>query len=285
MHINFSTLNSNMLPDGQKIFVTKKLEDYAETCKKVICVGVSFFLDLALIITCIPAILYSVIKPDFDPKPEEIKQNQPLIVLIHGNGSNRLQWRYFSYALNRLFQQNRRDCSIITLNLDGWTMQNPTKNLEDFAKEVGKRIKETGCTTVVPVGHSLGGLVAAKFAEDIAPQMQITVKKVITISTPWIPPPLLKPFVTLMKWLGRSKQSDKDLMNENGTLTHLKEKIKKSIVPYYNICSIGDWAVPGAYGKIDGQPDKEFFHFVGHYTSMVTPSVIDRVYRKIVSSF
>jgi len=117
---------------------------------------------------------------DYDPLI--IKRGKIPILLLHGKSYNQSQWIVGRYKLN----QNNIG-SVFSMDYDGLCTNSKYKTIEDYALLVRNKIleikKKTGMNEIIIIGHSLGGLVASSFAENLAKDC-IIVKHVITIATP-----------------------------------------------------------------------------------------------------
>lgn len=237
---------------------------------------------LVLPVAIILLIVAKCYKSNFNPTIEEMKANKkPLVLCIHGNNYNEMQWIFFRYFLGHKYH-------IVTWNLDGLVICDPNKGIQEYADLSSlnsiELCKTVGYQEFVYVGHSMGGLVAARSALDIAAGASgIKVSKVITISTPWHGSTLLK---TLTKWTRASIFHDplrfKQMREEEGTLAAMRSQIAKSTLAFYVIHSEGDAFVNVREGLL-GYGAFYKHKFLGHLTPMISPSLIQEVERIIDS--
>ncbi len=255
------------------------LSDTWKTTKKVASFAIAIIGDLLMIPLAGALTLYGLVfGTNMDPKPENIKKDHPPILLIHGNGFNESQWIF-----GRRFLKGEKYGSVFSLNLDGLVSNKSENGMEEYAEKVSKKIQEikglTGRNDIILIGHSMGGLVAATYTEEMAENKETDVKKVISISTPFECPPLLATLTSiterLFPSLFKNPKRYKEMRNDEEFLTGLKEKILKNSDKYYSIYSKSDMMVPGSRGKVyGGQPDHiREYSLHGHYTPMLSPSV------------
>lgn len=99
------------------------------------------------------------------------------IILIHGYCRNRTDWWWMLRKLGQITK-----CPIFTINLHPKLSSIATideQSLPQFIQEVQAK---TGCTQIILVGHSMGGLVASYYSEYL--DEQDLVSAVITIGSP-----------------------------------------------------------------------------------------------------
>jgi len=107
----------------------------------------------------------------------------PVVILVHGSGSNEAQW-----LINRIHLSYSFDVYSVQLN------SVPANSHEDIDLYVDKlrdkmRTINIRDRKVVLIGHSMGGLVCAKYATIVHDIGNIT--DIITIGTPWRGAPAL----------------------------------------------------------------------------------------------
>jgi triacylglycerol esterase/lipase EstA (alpha/beta hydrolase family) len=243
--------------------------------------------DLATVVLAAPLVgIAALYKSNFDPLPKDIKTDTTPILLIHGNGFNEIQW-----ALARYFLSGSEYGSVFTLNLDGLLTNQSHLGIDDYAKLVQIKIedikKKTGRDDIIMSGHSMGGLVAAYYAEYLAKPEEV--KGVISISTPWKKSALLgftthitkKCFPSLFENPKRYRQ----MRDENNFVTELLARMSKKSY-YYSMFSEGDEMVSGSSGRLEGLPKERVrkFSWLGHYSPMVSPAVWNTMQRWIKAS-
>lgn len=114
-----------------------------------------------------------------DPKtPQECHPRQVPILLIHGFCGSSNNWLYHRQRLVGAGYSN-----IFTINLGS-----PFRSIEDYAKLVRDKVASiqqvTGQSTILLVGHSMGGLVGRTYRYDYAQEQGIRIPKIITLGTP-----------------------------------------------------------------------------------------------------
>lgn len=137
----------------------------------------------------IPRVILSLLivaccKASFNPKSADIKQGQIPVVLIHGSGFNDSEW-----LVGRQFFKKQEYGSVFSLNYDGLISNDPTKGIEDYARDkISAEIKKikamTGSNSVILIGHSMGGLIAGYYAEHCAEADGVNIDHVINIASP-----------------------------------------------------------------------------------------------------
>ncbi len=133
----------------------------------------------------LPFLLYDFLKAVYnDINNEKIdKENKNIpILLIHGNGSNKHQWKYFMDALSL----NKDIGNIYYMNLNKSKFSNDNNiDMNYFIDNIDKKVKEIAeiqkTSDLIMIGHSMGGLAAAEYICS----GKANIVKLITISTPW----------------------------------------------------------------------------------------------------
>lgn len=216
-------------------------------------------------------------KTNFNPSIAEIRSNKkPVVVCLHGNGFNEMQWLFFQYMLKDKY-------NIVTWNLDGLLSNDPNKSIQNYAdmhtEKTVNLCKLTDQRKVVFVGHSMGGLISALSAQDIAKKHpDIHVRGVIDISTPSIENSLLNLATRVTQRIIPSIFQDpiryRQMRGEDPTVSEIKAGIASSQTPHFSICSDGDLIA----GKGGALSSTVYHHsFLGHYTPMVSSLVCKEV--------
>lgn len=259
------------------------LETLSETAIKVACFAVSIFTDLILVLFAAGLLLFAVsYKSNFDPSPDQIKKDHTPILMIHGNGFNEIQW-----VMGRQFLSDPQYGSVFTLNLDGLITNETTQGIDDYAQKVSAKIQEiqnlTGRKDITLIGHSMGGLVASYYAENLSGE-NAQVDKIITISSPWHGSPLLKFFTEItekyLPSLFKEPKRFQQMNNENNFLVKLRaqavqsESERKRV--YYSIYSEADMMVSDETGRLHDRAKhtstrSHSYSLLGHFTPMVYP--------------
>lgn len=230
--------------------------------------------------------VYKALGKNFNPKDADVKKDKMGIVGVHGSSFNQTEW-----VLGRFFTDKKEYGSFFSFDLDGLVSNDPKMGIEDYAR--GKfrseilRIKgKFGIDRFVFLGHSMGGLVAAYYAEHYAKQDGVTVEHVISIATPWQGTPSIDAFWKLGGCVAKSKETKRHRQmslsggtDENPTfrkdlVAQARESERKGIRKYYNIWSTTDYAVPLSSGKLTLAPGRQReFTYLGHYGLVAAPMV------------
>lgn len=173
--------------------------------------------------------LYFINLEKRNPKIIEGNHQQP-ILLIHGLYHNSSAWIAYKKCL-----QDANTGPVFTINL-----ANSRASIETHAQKVKKMVAEiqrvTGRQDIMLVGHSMGGLVASKFALDLATK-ETKVTDVITIGSP------LKGSPTA-KYIGFGK-SVKEMQKNSVYMKDLSTRIcKQRNIHFFHIASRTDELVP-----------------------------------------
>ena len=224
-----------------------------------------FFWGLLLDICILPLaglmiVLKYLFKQDFDnffSHPLHL----PPILLIHGSGSNEAQW-----LLSRFWIRNRFNVYSVQLP------QNAIHSIDEFIPIIHEKMKFIQSSTSKPVflvGHSMGGLVAALYAETY-PSHQI--RKIITISSPWQGAPVLE-------HLSIGTKRHHQMAPGSVFLQKLQTLVDKSIHKYVCIGSDYDVQVPFS----NSHPSSSSPHITlvkvpyGHYSIIFFPTIWNNV--------
>jgi hypothetical protein len=119
---------------------------------------------------------------DESEKPSKL----PPLLLIHGSGGFPSQWNSFRKQLGNTFGNQMYSCYTIELPQEPVVSIN-VEMLHAVSEKVESILKLTGHPQVSLVGHSMGGLVAARFAL----KRPDVVAAVVTIGAPWKGVPVL----------------------------------------------------------------------------------------------
>ena len=153
--------------------------------------------------------LYFVNLEKTNPKKVEHNNQQP-ILLIHGLVHNSSAWIEYRKRL-----KDANVGPVFTINLG-----NPFGSIDGHAEKVKGMVAEiqriTGRKDIMLVGHSMGGLVASKFALDLATE-ETRVTDIVTIGSPLKGTPLAKliRFGKDIKEMGKGSAYVRDLSEKN----------------------------------------------------------------------
>jgi pimeloyl-ACP methyl ester carboxylesterase len=258
--------------------------------------AVSFLQDVALVPAAGALALCATLGVNFNPKPADIKKHKAAIVLIHGAGFNEAEWLLPRIYL-RLFRSKNYG-SVFSLNLDGVISNDPTKGIEEYSNKVREFVREvvvpgTACRKVILMGHSLGGLVAADYAETKSNLDQVVVKDVFTFASPLHGTPtidLVWKFANVRKTKHHEQMSlhSGQLENRNYRLNLIRAAAMSQIMGsrnYYNVWSPNDCLVPFDQGRLtsrDADSQRQYkVNYRGHYYPIYSIFVWQWVCKKL----
>ncbi len=196
-----------------------------------------------------------------------LKTGRP-VLLVHGYLHNASAWFFIQRALVSFGTG-----PIYTLNLS-----RPFASIREHAKSVATKAdlisKETGRDDLVIVGHSMGGLVGACYALNIAPPEKKI--EVVTIGTP------LRGTRMAAFAFG---SSGREMRHGSDFITDLFKEIVLSPMRFYHIASTVDQVVVpwgSALSWIDSE--REFLvEDLGHMTLLFSPRVANKITSWIAS--
>lgn len=159
----------------------------------------------------------------------ETDRKQP-VLLVHGYLHNKSGWCFIKSEL-----QKSGFGPIYTINLT------PLHgSIENFAEQIAEKVRsieeDTGTDSTILIGHSMGGLVCAYFAENLARETQIS--HVITIGTPIRGTKLASLAIgectKQMNYGSRftKKLNRQIISNDSIKYFHIASKTDKIIIPY-----------------------------------------------------
>lgn len=211
--------------------LTKALELIAPKLKRplakvahLIHAQITEIFSLLAMIACYPVNLEKS-----NPKKVGDNRQQP-ILLIHGLYHNSSAWIEYRSLLKKAGLG-----PVFTINLG-----NPFGSITQHAKKVARKVNEiqeiTGRKDIFLVGHSMGGIVASKFALDEA-TIETQVTDIITIGSP------LKGSVAA-RYIGFGK-SVKEMSKGGAYIDELNERInRQDKIKFFHIASETDALVP-----------------------------------------
>lgn len=184
------------------------------------------------------------------------------ILLVHGYSHNQTAWIFFRWILERMGVG-----PLYTLNL-----YPPFASIEHFAQLVDKKAQEierkTGLKELILIGHSMGGLVSAYYAENISPPQKV--RCIVTIGSPL--------HGTQMTAFGFGQCIFE--MAPNSTFSqNLRKKIKDSSIPYHFVASRSDnIVIPWESALLDEEHKSSLvLQHHGHLRLLISPKVIRQV--------
>ncbi len=249
---------------------------YAKKVTKISSAVISNLFDFTILLPCAAGLIaQAVCTKSFDPKV--VKQDKAPILLIHGSGFNQSEW-----IIGRRFLNKPEYGSVFSLNYDGLVSNKPDKGIDDYARDqITEKInlikKLTNQNEVILIGHSMGGLIASRYAQAHAKDNGVQVKHIITIATPWKGAPLLlhcNP-QTMDKRYSQMREGNEFLLK-------LGEEALKAerdgTCNTYNIDGETDFMVPSPNGLITQNPDRvRTYRHLSHYGLVVAPSVWTKI--------
>ena len=199
-----------------------------------------------------------------NPKSVE-GNNQIPILLIHGLYHNSSAWIEYRKQLN-----DAKLGPIFTINLG-----NPFDSIDVYAQRVRDMVANiqriTGLKDIVLIGHSMGGVVATKFALEFATE-ETKVTDIITIGSP------LKG-TSIAKYFGWGK-GVREMRKGSDYLTVLNDKIlAQAKINFFHIASETDALVP-IWSSLP-QENENTKHLkisnIGHTALLLTSDVINPI--------
>ncbi|MGQ3889367.1 alpha/beta hydrolase [Legionella sp. CNM-1927-20] len=149
------------------------------------------------------------------------------------------------------------------------------KSIDDFSQELLDKIKADQVESIILIGHSRGGLIAAKTALEAA-KLGIKVKAVITLATPFNGSHLALPPLT---WFSASI---KQMEVGNTYLKELGDLILRSEIPHYFMVAGNDEVVrSGAFIKdyVEKYPDSmTVFPRHGHLSLVSSHKLVEKIH-------
>ncbi len=211
------------------------------------------------------ACLYPILQTRFDPKRiEQITENQTPILLVHGYLHNSSGWAYHKYHYKKAGYDN-----IFTVNL-GHPLQSIDAYVEKLEKKIASIKEITGSDKIRLVGHSMGGIVASKYA--LAHQEEI--EDLVTLGSPLQG--------THMGKIGIGQCTNEMTYGSEYTKT-VSEELVESNIRRYHLGSKADIVILPAASSIindDGSRSK-YYKNLGHLSFLLS----DRVIRDVIRHF
>ena len=233
---------------------------------------------LSVPIDLIVSLLYGIIAIErrvFGPRshasispPEKLKS--PLLVLVHGFGANDVQFLLARCLL--------RPLPSVCVNLSSESIETSAQELEDFVEQLHHQNVES----IVLVGVSMGGLVAAWYAENRT-RSSVKILGIVTVGSPFRGAPLLRRVPAAWKSTCHCQ------MTPNSAFQHkLAQQIAISTYSYQTVGSRADFQVPDEYSSIS-KPPAHYRHvsfpFPGHMMLTSWPTIWRCVQQFVFSLF
>lgn len=203
----------------------------------------------------------------------QTKSEHPPVLLVHGFLHNSTAWSGIKGSL----EKEEGIGPVYTVDLG-----NPFLSIEEYKNRVHARVEEIkkahGRDDVILVGHSMGGLVSAKYAIHHNPN----VKKIITLGTPAKGTP--------MAYLARVLSFDqsacaREMSPGSSLVQELPVKLKEHSIKVVNFCSGADVVVPGSdRAAFDtNEKVKVVFGEMGHLRYLFSGRVLDTLISELKS--
>ncbi len=261
--------SKELLQKEERVNPKTRFDRMFETATRVPRVILSTALDIAFLPVAAILLLIACCKSNYDSSNP--KKNKIAILQIHGSGFCEIEW-----VASWPWLSKEAYGSVFTLNLDGLASNEHHMGVDDYARgKIRDKICEikqlTGQNEVILMGHSMGGLVAAYYAEHCAEEDGTTVNHVISIATPWHGAPLLN-----CKDENEKPKRYTQMTENNDFLTALAKTALESDTTrkrtYYSIGSTTDFMVPGASSILtESQNNNRIYSWLGHYGIIAYP--------------
>jgi triacylglycerol esterase/lipase EstA (alpha/beta hydrolase family) len=222
-------------------------------------------------------------KSNWDPKePISDKKRLP-ILFIHGLKHNQSGW-YAGYEFLQWYDKSNHVCgSLYYISYDCVISNSWDKAIDDYVEKIAEKIvqirRDTGHNNVILIGHSLGGIIASRYAET-----HNVVKHVITIGSPFKGSHVAS-FLKLQKEkLGMEQRIiDNELVEGSASLEKIRNDAEKSDwegkIKYYNIRSTTDKLVSKSSTLVTKDPRRVFtLESTGHIGLLFMPNCWTKIY-------
>lgn len=201
-------------------------------------------------------LLKMIIRQDFDTWFRHPKHLPP-VLLIHGSGSNEAQWLFVRWRYRHQF-------NMYSIQLNSLPLGDDSTDMEQMALVVQNKIQAIyrECNQkVILVGHSMGGLVAAQYAEGLDPQ-GLYVARIVTLGSPFRGAPALQ-------YVDMGTKRHEWMRPQSPFLVALNEKMAHTKHQYKCYGSPSDFQVPIPYSYPTYQNCEYCNHVVGHTSLML----------------
>jgi len=232
-------------------------------------------LDLAWFPLAAIATVYSAVVKSVDPVRPEV--GHPAILLLHGSGGNHGTLAMGVHRLHKRFP----NC-VYTIQYDGIWKTDRTKSIDQYVQVLKQKCldiqRRTQQNQIYLVGHSLGGLIAARFAQSCAAEIHIEVPAVVTLGSPWRGSHLInKLWSPGQAWTSRHE----DMRPDSPFVRSLNRNLPHHVTRFYCVGSLSDLLVPFEqaipHGRSEDHKDNLCLNGIGHYTLIVYPMVWEHV--------
>jgi triacylglycerol lipase len=266
-----SRVSLNDVGDRMSLFLT---DDIPKITKRVVGVGGDIIGMFVGGVALIPAAYNKWKNIDYDPK--EVIVGKIPILMLHGKSYNQTEWLMGRHFLSKFDDIG----SIFSVDYDGLCSNDDSKTIEDYARTViSDKILEicekTQTDKVILIGHSLGGLIASFYAENISETDNIEVVRVITISTPWKEPPMLKYVNRLHRQVLNEQMMEVNLQT-------MRIKATRNIDRYRSFGSFDDVLVSNENATLSSNVHTSY-NWYGHHTIVLSPRMWNDIHDVIIS--
>lgn len=189
------------------------------------------------------------------------------ILLVHGYLNNAWVWIFMK---RKLAKAGLGPIYLINLGFPFLSIQTYAKRVQRKAKQI---CRETRTDDLILIGHSMGGVVSALYASELAPQW--TVSDVIMIASPIEGTPVAR------LALGRNAR---EMQKDSPLLKELREKMaQRPEIRFYQVATLCDQlVVPGiSAGRLVKPERRLILDNLGHASTLFSARVADWVIRSL----
>ncbi len=180
-------------------------------------------------------------------------ESRPVIFLIHGSGADDRQF----ILAKKILQKTAYPIESINLSNENLT-------IEEYSQSVAGYIRALGIKSIILIGVSMGGLIAAYYAAS-QDHDQVEIKGIVTIGSPFGGAPALNYYPQFM--LNKNKRYAQ-MRPGSEFLKNLSYKMDQNIIQLNNGCkylsfgSVADLHVPDEFSR----PFLPVFSYYVHHT-------------------
>lgn len=222
-------------------------------------------------------------KANWDPKEPITEKSRLPILFIHGLKHNQSGWYAGSEFLQWYDKSNHVCGSFYFISYDCVITNSWDKAIDDYVQFISAKVasirQQTKHDHIILVGHSLGGIIASRYAET-----HTDVKHVITIGSPFKGSHVAS-FLKLQKEKFGMEQRiiDNELVEGSDSLEKIRADAEKSDwegkIKYYNIRSTTDKLVSKSSTLVTKDPRRIFtMESTGHIGLLFMPNCWSKIY-------
>lgn len=222
-------------------------------------------------------------KSNWDPKEPITDKSRLPILFIHGLKHNQSGWYAGSELLNWHDKDNQICGSFYFISYDCVITNSWDKAIDDYVAIISGKVAsiraETGHQNVILIGHSLGGIIASRYAET-----HTDAKHVITIGSPFKGSHVASLMKSQKEKFGMDQRViDNELVEGSESLEKIRLDAEKSdwngTIKYYNIRSTTDKLVPKSSTLVTKDPRRVFtMESTGHIGLLFMPKCWSKIY-------